>query len=145
MNQPEPMPERESEKKKTPWWLPIVVIVGALPAVFAVAIFVIIVRYSVAHDPDNCPYVLGAVRDVNDGIAVREDTRQCMDDVEDHRWVVVRDGDEDLPLGNLPLMGTSVTVGWEAHLDDGRVVVDVEIPDRGSLTFREPERGVGLE
>lgn len=129
----------ETPKKKTPLWLPIVVIVGAAPAVIAVIIFGIIVRYSVAHDEESCPYTLGASRSLREGVAVREDTRQCMDDVRDHRWVVVRDGFDDRPLGNLPLMGDTGEFVWEARLEEDRVIVDVTVPERGDLTFREPD------
>ena len=132
-------------KKRSPWWLPLVVIMGAAPAVLALIIFGVIVRYSWAHDLDRCPYTLGTPRDLREGVAVREDHRQCMEDVEDHRWVVVREGMDDLPLGNLPLMGTNVTVEWAARLEEDHAIVDVTIPERGDLTFREPERNVGRE
>lgn len=127
-------------KRRTPWWLPVIVILGALPAVFAVLIFAFIVRYSVAHDPETCPYQPGEARVLRDGVSVREDSRSCLDDVDDHRWVVLRDGYDELSLGNLPLMGDSEGFTWEAQLDEDRVVVEVSIRDRGELTFREPER-----
>lgn len=140
MNEPMPEPAPRAGKKKTPWWIYPMVFFGALPAVFAVFIFVFIVRYSVAHDPDSCPYTLGEPRPLGgpDGVAVREDSRSCMDDVQDHRWVVLRPGEDELPLGNLPLMGADARFEWEAHVDEGRVVVDIVVPDRGELSLREP-------
>lgn len=144
MTEPEtPMPTSEapsSGKRRTPWWLPVIVILGALPAVFALLIFGFIVRYSVAHDPETCPYQPGESRVLRDGVSVREDSRSCLDDVDDHRWVVLRDGYDELALGNLPLMGDAEGFTWEARLEEDRVVVDVSIRDRGDLTFREPER-----
>ncbi len=129
-----------ASKRKTPWWLPIIVVLGALPAVLALIIFGVIVRYSVAHDEARCPYEPGETRTLRDGVSVREDARSCLDEVDDHRWVVLRDGYDELPLGNLPLMGEADGFTWEARLDEDRVVVDVTIRDRGELTFREPER-----
>jgi hypothetical protein len=118
----------------------VIVVIGALPAVFALLIFGFIVRYSVAHDPETCPYQPGEARVLRDGLSVREDSRSCLDDVDDHRWVVLRDGYDELSLGNLPLMGDGEGFTWDARLDEDRVVVEVSIRDRGELTFREPER-----
>lgn len=133
----EPVPPSEA-KKKTPWWVPVIVVIGALPALFALFIFAFVVRYSVAHDEETCPYMLGEPREVASGVRVREDTRVCMDDVRDHRWVVLREGVDDRSLGNLPLMGEDARFEWEARIEEDRVVIDVVVPDRGELSFREP-------
>jgi hypothetical protein len=117
----------------------VMVVVGAAPAVFALFIFVFVVRYSVAHDEESCPYVLGEPREVASGVRVREDSRSCMDDVRDHRWVVLREGAADRSLGNLPLMGEDARFEWEARIEEERVVIDVVVPGRGELSFREPE------
>lgn len=133
----EPVPPSET-KKKTPWWVPVIVVIGALPAVFALFIFAFVVRYSVAHDEASCPYTLGEPRVIADDVSVREDSRSCMDDVRDHRWVVLRPGVPDRSLGNLPLMGEDARFEWEARIEEERVVIDVVVPDRGELSFREP-------
>jgi len=133
-------PKAAPTKKKTPWWLPVVVVLGALPAVFALFIFTFVVRYSVAHDVESCPYTLGEPREVerSGGVRVREDHRSCMEDVRDHRWVVLRPGTGERSLGNLPLMGAEARFEWEARIEEERVVIDVVVPGRGELSFREP-------
>lgn len=129
-----------SAAKKTPFWVPVVVFVGALPAVFALFIFGFIVRYGWAHDEGRCPFHEVETRSVGSGVSVREDARRCMDEVEDHRWLVLREGAEPLDLGRYPLEAALVDVGfpWEARLEEGRVVVDVTNEGHGTFTLREP-------
>ena len=129
-----------AKKRKTPLWVPVVVFVGALPAVFAVFIFGFIVRYGWAHDEDRCPFHEVETRTIDATVAVREDERRCIDEVEDHRWVVLRAGSEPLDLGRFPLEAALVDVGfpWEARLEEGRVVVDVTNEGHGTFTLREP-------
>ena len=129
-----------SAKKKTPLWVPVAVFFGALPAVFAVFIFGFIVRYGWAHDEDRCPFHEVETRSIDGSVSVREDARRCLEEVEEHRWSVVRDGGEPLDLGRYPLEAELVEVGfpWEARLEEGRVVVDVVNEGRGTFTLREP-------
>ena len=77
---------------------------------------------------------------VDAGVSVREDARRCLDEVEEHRWSVVREGGEPLDLGRYPLEAALVEVGfpWEARIEDGRVIVDVTNEGRGTFTLREP-------
>lgn len=137
---PPPADANGAIKKKTPLWVPVAVFFGALPAVMALFIFAFIVRYGWAHDEDRCPFHPVETRTIDASVSVREDARRCIDEVEEHRWLVLRDGSDPLDLGRYPLEAELVEVGfpWEARVEDGRVVVDVTNEGRGTFTLREP-------
>ncbi len=136
---PAPEGAAAAAKKKTPLWVPVAVFFGALPAVMALFIFGVIVRYGWAHDEDRCPFHSVETRTIDASVSVREDARRCIEEVEEHRWVVLRGGSE-LDLGRYPLEAELVEVGfpWEARVEDGRVVIDVTNEGRGTFTLREP-------
>jgi hypothetical protein len=125
-------------KAKSPWWLPIVVFVGALPAVFAILIFVFLMRSGCAHDESRCPFHDVETRVIDTRTSVREQARQCVSDIEEHRWEVVRDGAEPLELGRLPHERLGQPIPWTARIEDARVIIDVTNEPRGELTLREP-------
>lgn len=126
--------------KKTPFWVPIAVFFGALPAVLALFIFGFIVRYGWAHDEDRCPFHEVETRAVSPAVSVREDSRRCIDEVEEHRWLILRGDAEPLDLGRYPLEAELVESGfpWEARIEEGRVVIDVTNEGHGIFTLREP-------
>ncbi len=138
------MSEREPEKR-SPWWLPVVVVIGALPAVFAIFILVFILRYGWAHEESRCPFHAVETRALDEHASVVEDARRCMDEVEEHRWSVVRDGSAPLELGRMPLEAERIAAGfpWTARVEDGRVVVDVTNEPDGVFTLREPGPDAG--
>lgn len=131
------------ESKKTPLWVKIMVVVGALPAIFAVGIFIFLSRYSMAFN-DQCPYVEVETRDVGGGDFVRQESRRCMDSMEEHRWVLQRGTADELELGRYPLEGAHFSEGfpWRTERDDGRLVVRITNPGRGEFVLREPEPGM---
>lgn len=130
----------KTEKKKTPWWLPIIVVLGAAPAVFALYILYFITRYSMAHDEGRCPYEHVETRPVAAGVRVREESRRCIDEVEEHRWLVERGTAPLDELGRYPLEADQISLGfpWVAAIEDGRVVITVQNQGRGEIVLREP-------
>lgn len=126
--------------KTTPWWVRVLVVVGALPGIFAIIILAVITRYSMAHDEDRCPYHPVETRNVAAGVSVREDARRCIDEVEEHRWLIVRGTAQPLEVGRYPLEADQIDRGfpWEATIEDQRVVITVTNEGRGELVFREP-------
>ncbi|UJR78223.1 hypothetical protein [Sandaracinus amylolyticus] len=122
-----------------PRWL--LFVLGILPAVLAIGIFAFIARFQLAHDEARCPFEERETRDVASGLRVREDARRCLPEIEEHRWLVLRDGHEPLELGRFPLEAEQITAGfpWSASVDDGRAVVTVTNEGRGDLVFREPD------
>lgn len=127
-------------KKKTPWWLPILVVLGALPAVFAIAIFIFVMRTGCAHDEGRCPFHDHERRQLDAHAAVLEQSRRCIEQVEEHRWLIVRDDAPPLELGRMPLEQERISEGfpWTARIEDGRVIIDVTNEPRGLFILREP-------
>jgi hypothetical protein len=113
---------------------------GVLPAVLAVGIFVFIARFSMAHDEARCPFHEVELRDLVAGVRVREEARQCLPEIEEHRWLVLRGEQAPLELGRFPLEAAHIERGfpWEASLVERRVVVTVQNVGRGEIVFREP-------
>lgn len=126
---------------KVPRWL---VVLGVLPAVFAVGIMIFIARFSMAHDEARCPFREVETREVGPAVRVREDARRCLPEIEEHRWTAIRDGRE-LELGRFPLESEQIARGfpWQASVEDGRAVVTIENEGRGEIVFREPGPDAG--
>ena len=135
----------EKKKERTPLWVVLVVIVGAAPAVFAVYILFFISRYSIMHDESRCPYAHVVTRPVGQGVRVREESRRCIDEVEEHRWLVERGTAPPRELGRYPLEAAQITAGfpWHAEIEEGRVVITITNEGRGDLVLREPHEGEG--
>jgi hypothetical protein len=131
---------KKEEKEKSPWWLPIVVVIGAAPAVLVIGIFVWILRTGFAHDESRCPFHDVETRELDPHARVLEQARRCIEQVEEHRWMLVRDALPPRELGRMPLEQERIGEGfpWQARLEDGRVVVDVTNEPRGVFTLREP-------
>jgi hypothetical protein len=122
----------------TPWWVRIMVVVGALPAVFAIVIFAFVMRTGCAHDESRCPFQDVETRDLDAHASVLEQSRRCIEDVEEHRWLVVRDHGAPLELGRMPQERIGERFPWEARIEDDRVIIDVTNEPRGVFTLREP-------
>jgi hypothetical protein len=135
----------KSETKKTPWYLPIIVVLGAAPAVFSLYILYFITDYSMAHDEGRCPYAHVETRDVGAGVRVREESRRCIDEVEEHRWLVERGTAPPNELGRYPLEAAQIEQGfpWQAEIEDARVVITIQNQGRGELVLREPRPADG--
>ncbi|MCS6856858.1 MAG: hypothetical protein NZM37_04020 [Sandaracinaceae bacterium] len=136
------MVDGESKSKtntKIPWYLPVIVVLGAAPALGALFVFGFIVRYSLAHDEKRCPFELLERREVAQGVWLREEKRRCLEDVEEHRWVVEREGKNRVELGRYPLLLANAAHGfrWEARIDGGNVVVEIDNQGKGKITLKE--------
>ena len=121
-----------------PRWL--LVVVAILPAVLAVGIFAFIARIQLAHDESRCPFREVETREVGADLRVREDARQCLPEIEEPRWLVLRAGADPLELGRFPLEADQVAQGfpWSVEIEEGRAVITVVNEGRGELVFREP-------
>jgi hypothetical protein len=111
-----------------------------LPAALAIGIFVFIARFGMAHDESRCPFREVETRRVATGLEVREEARRCLPEVEEHRWLVLREGGEPRELGRYPRRTAQPGQGlpWRARERDGRVIVTVTNVGRGDIVFREP-------
>ncbi len=133
-------PTREPRRR---WWWPILVVLGVAPALFALYIMYFIAHYALAHDEERCPYALVETRAVAAGVRVREESRRCIDEVEEHRWLVERGTASPNELGRYPLEAAEIERGfpWRAAIEDGRVVITIENRGRGEFVLREPTPG----
>jgi hypothetical protein len=140
-------PSTPAGKKKSPWWLPIAVVLGALPAVFAIGIFFFVLYTGYMHEESRCPFHDVETRALDAHVSVVQQERQCVEAVEEFRWRIVRDGAAPMELGRLPQERIGHAVPWEARLEDGRVIIDITNEPRGMLTVREPfpDGGTGFE
>ena len=128
----------EHPKVKTPWYLPILVILGATPAVIAIGIFAFVMRMGCAHDETRCPFVDAETRPLDAHASVLEQSRHCLPEVEEHRWLVVRDHGAPLELGRMPQERIGEAFPWTARIENDRVIIDVTNEPRGVFTLREP-------
>jgi hypothetical protein len=128
----------KKSEKRPPWWL---VVIGTLPAVVAIGILAFVARLGIASDESRCPFHEVETREVAPGISIREESRRCIEEIEEHRWLSVREGESPLELGRFPLEAAQIDDGfpWSARIDEGRAVVTVTNVDRGDLVFREPD------
>ncbi len=100
---PPETPAAESPTAAPRGWTPmkkVLAVAAAAPAVLlfaGVAIFVARVEW--AYSEDRCPFAVLETRTLAPGIQVREDSRQCTEGSEEHRWIVLRDTP---PEGQLP-------------------------------------------
>jgi hypothetical protein len=132
------------KKLPIPRW--VLILIATLPAGIAIGIFFFIARFSMAHDETRCPFQQIETRVVSSSAIVREDSRQCLPEVEEHRWVLLRQGQREIELGRYPLESEQIERGfpWQATLEEGRVVVTVTNEGRGDIVFREPAPDGGM-
>lgn len=126
-----------SEKPFLPHWARYVIIPGLLGPVF-VLVFIFVNELS--HDEGRCPYVLGEVRTLSPRVDVRDDHRNCLWNVEDHRYTMIRDGQEKT-LGRRRFDAPAFAPGkysWEAKLSD-QDEVQIRVHNQGheDAAFRE--------
>ncbi|MCA9604920.1 MAG: hypothetical protein KC619_04975 [Myxococcales bacterium] len=111
------------------WKKAALVVVATAPIGVAVFAFVFMAQSELAFDESTCPFEEREVRDVEEGIRVRDEARECQPGVVEHRWVVLREGEPDLAIGQRRLtaeMWQGST--WTAELREGHV--RLEIHDR---------------
>jgi hypothetical protein len=127
----------EHEKQFLPRWVRYLAIPGLVgPLLILVFIFIT----ELAHSESRCPYVSRETRALNTQVSVREDSRNCIWDVEDHRFSVVRGSDEHV-LGRRRFRKEAFAPGhysWSAELDaKDQVHVRVQNEGHSDAQFRE--------
>ena len=127
----------EAEKPFLPVWARYAILPGVLgPALILGFIFV----NETAHSETRCPYVQAETRKLARDISVREDTRTCLWDVQDHRFSVIR-GDHEQVLGRRRFRARAFAPGhyvWTAALsNEDEVQLVVKNAGHNDATFRE--------
>lgn len=133
----------DDEERESPggWKRPVLIVLATAPVLVAVGALVFIVRSELAFDEERCPYVDGEARVVREGLSVREDARECQPGVEEHRWVVLREGEEPREIGRRRLESRYFEgdYDWSAHEEEGRVRLEIRNPGQDLRVFRERE------
>ena len=108
----------EETPKGPAWKRPLLILLATAPLLVVGFSFVHMWQYEAAFDESTCPFVEGETREVADGVRVREDARTCQPEVEQHRWVLLRDGREPQPIA-LRVLGAEDWNGytWTASLE----------------------------
>ncbi|MFK7989156.1 MAG: hypothetical protein AB8I08_24265 [Sandaracinaceae bacterium] len=135
-------------KKPAPKWrTPVLVVIATAPIAIIFGIFLYGNRYQSAFDEQTCPFEELSVQDVQARIQVREERRICQPDVEEHRWVLLREGRGALELGRRPLGLDAWTDGyhWETRVVNDRVRVLIHnVGQDEPRIFQEPSPEAGL-
>ena len=115
------------------------IVIATAPIGLAIYVLVFMVRSELAFDEAACPYVEREMRDVEDGIRVREDERTCQPGVEEHRWVLLQEGREALPIGQRRLEAALYEgYSWSARMEQGRVRLEISNPGQDLRIFQGP-------
>jgi hypothetical protein len=131
------MAEQAERARFLPRWAVYVMVPGFLgPALILGFIFVT----ESAHDEARCPFQPVLTRRVSEAIAVREDRRNCLWDVEERRFSVLR-GDQEHALGRRRLKAAAFALGhyhWQVELRaENEVRVSVHNDGHPDAAFRE--------
>ena len=111
------------------WKKPLLVTVAVAPIGLAILAFVFMVRSELAFDEATCPFVEREVRELAPGIRVREDERTCQEGVEEHRWVVLRAGEPEYPIGQRRLSAELYEdYSWSAEMSGAHVRLEIRDP-----------------
>jgi len=125
------------DKPFLPRWARYLLLPGLFGPLFVLA-FIFVDQ--LAHDEARCPYVPGESRPIAQDVSVREDRRNCLWDVEDRRFSVVR-GTEERFLGRRRFRAEAFAAGrysWQAELSaKNEVHLHVKNAGHSDADFRE--------
>jgi hypothetical protein len=131
------MSETAADQPFLPSWARYVIIPGLLGPVGVLGFIFV---NELAHDEGRCPYTHGETRALSPSVVVREDQRNCLWNVEDHRFSVIRDGHEKT-LGRRRFKAAEFAAGkysWEAKLSEhDEVQLSVHNAGHDDAAFRE--------
>lgn len=135
-DEPRTPPMLERRKKM----LKILGILFTVPSVFLVLfVFAMIIRNERAHDETKCPFVAVETRETQGG-RVTDERRQCVEGIEEHRWMLVRPSTAPLELGRRRLSSNFYVSGvytWRAFVESEQLRVHVENVGAPPVTYRE--------
>lgn len=115
---------------------------SSLMVVTVLAIFLLIVRTERAHDEARCGFVKRSQRNLGN-VLVLEDTRSCLPELEERRYVVAREAEPRFELARkrLPKQHfTSDRYHWTLREDtDHKLVLRIEVDGELSSEFFEAD------
>lgn len=121
------------------WKWPFLFVLATAPiAIIAFSMF-FMAQNELAFDEVRCPFEEGETRLVSPGVSVREDARTCQEDVEEHRWVLHREGQapREIARRRLEARYFEGDYRWTAAVEEGEVEIEIVNPGHGSRIFRE--------
>ena len=129
----------------TPARKAILVALALAPVGLLLFSMVFMARNEAAFD-ESCPYAEVEVRQVTEGVRVREEARACQPGVEEHRWILLREGAAEEPIGLRRLDAALYRdYRWEATIrEDGRVRLEIINEDLDPRVFNEPHDDAGV-
>lgn len=133
---PEPEAPGGGGRFALPRWSLLVIIPGVAGPVLILAF---ILRTEMAFDEEHCPYQDGELRQLAPGVAVREQLRRCLPDVEERRYVIERGGARKV-LGRRRFAADAFGPGYGFDggvSDAGEVQIRVHNPGHADQPFRE--------
>lgn len=133
---------KEDEGGLASWRRPLLIVAATAPIGILLFSIAMMATSELAFEDGRCPYDDdGEVRVIETGVAVREDVRRCEEGVEEHRWVLLRNGEAPEEIGRRRLRAELFGDGarWEAELDDaGYVRLTIHNPGLAPRLFKEP-------
>jgi len=115
--------------------------VSALMVLTVLAVFVLIFRNERAHDEDTCPFQAWSERAFSNG-TVFEEQRNCIENITERRYRVVRDKQPGFELARKRLSSDRFAQDryrWEIGETGQRIVIKVFVDERLSSEFREED------
>lgn len=126
----------DPRKRKILKWVAIFFVAPSVILFLLVTFFVARTEYM--HDEDRCPFDLVEQRTVAAGIDVAEERRSCQPGVEEHRWLVRREGRPDREIGRRRLMEDGYQeYEWSAHMEGDWVHVSLSNAGVEDARYRE--------
>ncbi len=116
--------------------------VSVLMAVLVLTVFGLVLRSESAHDEAACPFSGLTERKLEDVVMI-EETRNCVPEAEEHRWLIKREGQKLRELGRKRLpkerFSAARTV-WKVTKDKAnKVVLEIEVDGRPFSAFHEAD------
>jgi hypothetical protein len=100
------------------------------------------VRSERAHDEEKCKFTVASVR-IFGGATVFEESRSCVPEAEEHRWLLQRDGQEKREFARKRLpkpMFSPDSASWTVERDKaGLVVMKLHVQGQPDTEFREAD------
>ena len=118
------------------------IVLSALMVVAVLAILLFIVRSERAHDEMSCPFARRSERTL-EGAVVVEETRSCLPEAEERRWLVSRNGSAPLEFARKRLPKEHFSgdrAVWVLSLDDKKqVVLTLRVDGKVASEFHEAD------
>ncbi len=116
------------------------IIASVLMAVLVLTVFGLVLRSESAHDESSCPFARASERTLGEVIVI-EESRNCVPEAEEHRWLVQRPRQKAVKLGRKRLPKerfSAARTKWKVSEDKSKqVVLEIEVDGRPFSAFHE--------